>query len=154
MSIETMKQALEALDNLLYWDNGKPEYDEAREAITAIKQALAAPVQKPVAFNAGVPPIYPEMKDGETISVEYITQPAAPVQEPVAWVADGVLMKAGIPKRYTGYLYTTPQQRKPLTDEQIWNNDGIMAANSGYGATFETLREVVRATEAAHGIKE
>jgi len=47
-----------------------------------------------------------------------------------------------------------PQQRKPLTDEQIWKNDEIMAANSGYGATFETLREVVRATEAAHGIKE
>jgi hypothetical protein len=43
------------------------------------------PVQEPVAFNAGVPPLYPEMKDGETISVEYTTPPAqpAPVQEPV-----------------------------------------------------------------------
>jgi len=51
-------------------------------------------------------------------------------------------------------IYTTPPQRKPLTDEQIWKNDEIMAANSGYGATFETLREVVRATEAAHYIKE
>jgi hypothetical protein len=36
-----------------------------------------APVQEPVAFNAGVPPLYPEMKDGETISVEYTTPPAA-----------------------------------------------------------------------------
>jgi hypothetical protein len=52
------------------------------EAITAIKQARSAPVQEPVAFNAGVPPLYPEMKDGETISVEYTTPPAAPVQEP------------------------------------------------------------------------
>ena len=45
-----------------------------------------APVQEPVAWNAGVPPLYPEMKDGETISVEYTTLPAqpAPVQEPVA----------------------------------------------------------------------
>jgi len=45
-----------------------------------------APVQEPVAFNAGVPPLYPEMKDGETISVEYTTPPAqpAPVQEPAA----------------------------------------------------------------------
>ena len=42
---EALRMALEALDNLLYWDNGKPEYDEAREAITAIRQALAAPVQ-------------------------------------------------------------------------------------------------------------
>ncbi len=41
------------------------------------EQALAAPVQEPVAFNAGVPPLYPEMKDGETISVEYTTPPAA-----------------------------------------------------------------------------
>ena len=47
-----------------------------------------------------------------------------------------------------------PPQRKPLTDEQIWKNDAIMSANSGYGATFETLREVVRAIEATHGIKE
>jgi len=40
MTQEALKLALEALDNLLYWDNGKPEYDEAREAITAIKKAL------------------------------------------------------------------------------------------------------------------
>jgi NADH pyrophosphatase NudC (nudix superfamily) len=40
MTQEALKLALEALDNLLYWDNGKPEYDEAREAITAIKEAL------------------------------------------------------------------------------------------------------------------
>lgn len=33
--------ALDALDDLLYWDNGKPEYDKAREAITAIKQVRA-----------------------------------------------------------------------------------------------------------------
>jgi hypothetical protein len=50
MSKEALKLALEALDNLLYWDNGKSDYDQAREAITAIKQALAAqpaPVQEP-----------------------------------------------------------------------------------------------------------
>jgi hypothetical protein len=41
------------------------------------------PKQEPVAWNAGVPPLYPEMKDGETISVEYTASPAAPVQEPV-----------------------------------------------------------------------
>jgi hypothetical protein len=46
------------------------------KAITAIKQARSAPAQEPVAFNAGVPPLYPEMKDGETISVEYTTPPA------------------------------------------------------------------------------
>lgn len=43
-------------------------------------------------------------------------------------------------------------QREPLTDEEIWKNDEIMAANSGYGATFDALREVIRATERAHMI--
>jgi hypothetical protein len=57
-----------------------------------------APVQEPVACNTGVPPLYPEMKDGETISVEYYILPAqpAPVQEPVqVWQAEGydALMK-------------------------------------------------------------
>ena len=52
-------------------------------------------------------------------------------------------------------LYAAPVQqvqKVPLTDEQIWKNEDIMAANSGYGASFETLREVIRATESAHGI--
>jgi hypothetical protein len=44
--------------------------------IDKLEQARSAPVQEPVAFNAGVPPLYPEMKDGETISVEYTTSPA------------------------------------------------------------------------------
>jgi hypothetical protein len=43
---EALDLALEALDNLLYWDNGKSDYDQAREAITAIKQARSAPVQE------------------------------------------------------------------------------------------------------------
>lgn len=41
MTQKALRFALEALDNLMYWDNGKPEYDEARDAITAIKEALA-----------------------------------------------------------------------------------------------------------------
>jgi len=41
MSKEAMKLALEALDNLMYWDNGKSDYDEARKAIKALEEALA-----------------------------------------------------------------------------------------------------------------
>ena len=46
-------------------------------------------------------------------------------------------------------LYAAPPQREwvGLTDDEIWKDDGIMAANSGYGATFETLRELARAIE-------
>jgi hypothetical protein len=48
---EALDLALDALDNLLYWDNGKSDYDQAREAITAIKQALAAQPAVPDAFG-------------------------------------------------------------------------------------------------------
>jgi hypothetical protein len=30
------------------------------------------PEQEPVAWNAGIPSLYPKMKEGETISVEYV----------------------------------------------------------------------------------
>jgi hypothetical protein len=59
-------------------DTTKALVDEIKRLIGVIGgMALqaAAPVQEPVAFNAGVPPLYPEMKDGETISVEYTTPP-------------------------------------------------------------------------------
>ncbi len=71
--------ALEALEHML--EDAKQErltveyWNECVDAIAAIKQARSAPAQEPVAFNAGVPPLYPEMKDGETISVEYTTPP-------------------------------------------------------------------------------
>jgi hypothetical protein len=61
--------ALEALDNLLYWDNGKSDYDQAREAIAAIKQARSAPVQEPA------------IKQGWDVDT-LLDKPAAPVQEP------------------------------------------------------------------------
>ena len=61
---------------------------------------------------------------------------------------------ADMAHRAGGLTMEQPAQRKPLTDEEIWKNDTIMSANSGYGATFETLREIVRAIEAAHGIGE
>jgi hypothetical protein len=75
---EALDLALEALDNLLYWDNGKSDYDQAREAITAIKQALAAPtVQEPVAYRAWVDGWqYTEIPgDGEALCL--CTPPAA-----------------------------------------------------------------------------
>ena len=37
---DVLNLALDALDNLVYWDNGRPDYDDAREAITAVKKAL------------------------------------------------------------------------------------------------------------------
>ena len=41
----------------------------------------------------------------------------------------------------------------PLTDEQVWASEEIMAANAETGLLFSVLRKIVRAVEAAHNIK-
>jgi hypothetical protein len=83
MSIEAMKQALDAL-RLLVEERSYEAMDDGYKAITALRAAIEqAEKQEPVAFNAGVPLLYPEMKDGETISAEYVeTPPPAAQQEP------------------------------------------------------------------------
>lgn len=43
---------------------------------------------------------------------------------------------------------------KPLTDEEIWNNDKIMELNASTGLYMDELVGIARAIEAAHGIKE
>ena len=49
-------------------------------------------------------------------------------------------------------LYTRPQQRKPLTDEQI---DAYLESEwTGYSSYHDCFKEIVRWTEAKHGIKE
>jgi len=45
-------------------------------------------------------------------------------------------------------------QRKPLTVDQVWQNDQLMSLNAELGCSMDLLVEVVRAIEAAHGIKE
>jgi hypothetical protein len=48
-------------------------------------------------------------------------------------------------------LYTTPPQRKPLTDEEIW--DAYMKAPVDIDCHVYDLHAFARAIEAAHGIK-
>ena len=56
--------------------------------------------------------------------------------------------------------FTTPPQRpsrsdiKPLTVDQVWENDQLMSLNAELGCGLYLLMEVVEAIEAAHGIKE
>jgi hypothetical protein len=92
---EALDLALDALDDLLYWDNGKPEYDKAREAITAIKQARALDKMAENARELGLDyePVWdnlPSNKDVEDAMRmkrlnQLATSPATPVQEPVAF---------------------------------------------------------------------
>jgi len=115
---EALKLALEALEYLA--TQIKPDY-EHNKAIIAIKAALEAK-DEPVAFRL----------KSETVDYQvtcYSKEQADIYINDIGWQLIEV-------------LYTTPPQRKPLTDEEINALD-----YSG------TRIEFVRAIEAAHGIK-
>ena len=86
---------------------------------------------------------------------------AQPEQEPVAWIyrSTGALFDICPNDADEGEfvpLYTTPPQRKPLTDEQI---DNAMAENKqtlidAADNYWKMRRAYARIIEAAHGIKE
>jgi len=83
-------------------------------------------------------------------------------QEPVAWMmlnssGDEIsITESNLRHRQPAFvqnlwknstpLYTHPQQRKPLTDEQIWEIAKDLEAPS--------WRQIVKTIEKAHGIKE
>lgn len=89
MSIEAMKQALEALEwNLpVIEDYGdKEQLNRQHKAITSLYDALRQAIeqaekQEPVAWDSGVPPLYPQIKNGETVSVEYLEPTPQPQRE-------------------------------------------------------------------------
>jgi len=77
-------------------------------------------------------------------------------QEPVAWMRqDGQRVTTASDRhnypdyetRYSIPLYTTPPQRKPLSEEEI---GAILEGVNAYGTRLYTF---ARAIEAAHGIK-
>ena len=115
MSIEAMKQALEALKSMkeTLAEHDEPTTFNEDEAIKALEEALAKQEQgEPVAWALG-----------DHITCDYVFLKETP-------------------------LYTTPQQRKPLTDEQIATISVECATVSPSDIYF------ARAIEAAHGIKE
>jgi hypothetical protein len=99
---------------------GEKAYQQHRAAITAIKEALAKLEQEPVAT----------LDDLEQEIYENTRQFVS--RDVMEWML----------KRY----YTTPPQRKPLTDEQIEQLEQDTCAME--------FPETARAIEAAHGIKE
>jgi hypothetical protein len=194
MTKEAMKLALEALqtlhdENMDYLTRNKLGGENnqcmvfAREAITALREALAKPdfwegyVPEPVKpAQCKYPKCsypctdLPDCRDAE--------QPAQ--QEPVAFLVNGTRFKISYDSRQSGgqihgippelggrwvafvaadddchlKLTSPPAQRKPLTDEAI--------ATVYWGATGQSLRpqdnvlahNFARSIEAAHGIKE
>ena len=147
MTKEALKLALEALEvceqsnygrNWVWPDTAHPTaMANVKETITAIKEALAESEARRKEFS--------ETTKRNMEHVEWYLSTHAP--EPVAWMdSDGDVLSASIVDG-TGLrnipLYTTPPQRKPLTDEQI----GRIA-----GETLDPW-SCARAIEAAHGIK-
>ena len=142
MTQEALKLALEALEkNNNDWkrladsgDTGRwtaeetELYKQTEQAITAIKEALAQPYQEPVAYGTWDT----MLGKGHRMMMVRLDKGQ-----------DGCTVP----------LYTTPSQRKPLTDEEIdclWSQ----SLADTEGETWLPLREFARAIEAAHGIKE
>ena len=82
--------------------------------------------------------------------------------EPVAWMnrhgacKTSLFMEveAGAKEEYTIPLYTTPQQRKPLTRDEVEKLFWEWKDRSGYSIALFEFRNICNAIEAAHGIKE
>jgi hypothetical protein len=126
---EKLEQILEALNNLLYWDNGKPEYDEAREAITVAKQALAqpAPVQPVTQWRNAAIAAYPNSDPDQwpdSFKVRFMEQEIAQLRA------------------------TPPAEPVPLTDEEAHNVGERAEELLGHGhGAWDTrpLHEIVHA---------
>ena len=112
MTKEALKLALEALDNLAAWTDGEVggHMDEpysaevARRTITAIKEALAQPEQEPVVWRYKI--------------LDYFGRPVWTLKTP----------KTDIRVLESQPLYTTPPQRKPLSDDEILSISADCAA--------------------------
>ena len=102
------------------------------KAITAIKEALEKPQQEPVAYG-----MWDTMIG-----------------------CGGRMMYVRLDKGQDGCtvpLYTTPPQRKPLTDKQILADETLryyFGLNGGAGPVSKQGRKIVNAIEALHNIKE
>jgi hypothetical protein len=126
-----------------------------RAAITALRDALAQPLPDPVdEYRKG-------FIDGQ---IDMRDRPEEQEQEPVAWVDEasiawlaehpcGIittrLVKQKSPERQMA-LYTAPPRREwqSLSEDEIWEDDRIMAENARCGLMMSDLSALARAIEA------
>jgi hypothetical protein len=100
MSIEAMKQALEALKN------ASPHLNEALQNV------------------GGMAEYEVELECDRAITALRTSIEAAEKQEPVLWLVNGVVQVSDIPADYTGCLYTTP----PAAQEEIQRLTALVRA--------------------------
>ena len=150
---EAAQQALEALELAqtdVHWELNSPTRKFLRKAEKNLRAALAEPVQEPVAWShingtsdtKWHPPQRPVELVQEPVASIYITPNGA--REFDDWRHD---LPVG-----SNLLYTSPPQRKPLTEEEIEqiNRDlpllHMQARKGSVAVVF------ARAIERAHGI--
>ena len=170
---EALKLALEALEEVKSWKSPTRWDGCFDKEIAAIKEALNGcqcsecqvaihasdcavhnePAYPKGECNCGAQPEHePAGHGGRPMTLRECMEAEEPEQEPVAWMRqDGQRVTTASDRhnypnyetRYSIPLYTTPLQRKPLTDEQI---EEIWERTGDYDS-------FARAIEAAHGIK-
>ena len=156
---EALKMALEALEDLgmkHYESTGEVLY---KETFTAIKEALAQPEQEPVAWKYDVTynqdgTVSVALPDGDELRIVLPNQ-----QEPYCWTWD-VWVSGGKWRAEYGWekptekvvnlqpLYTTPPQRKPLTDEEIYKASTEAKMQEHYMGFHSGFIRFARAIEA------
>ena len=157
MTKEALTLALESLESKYIVGCSSWRFQQD-EAITAIKEALAQDVPETNFGDMAQPEktVCPFCSSEWVTAEQHDTKMVSPPeqQEPVACVVPhGATMRlewASVDAAHNakiGPLYTTPPQRKPLTDEEI---GAILEGVNAYGTRLYTF---ARAIEAAHSIK-
>ena len=141
---EALKLALEAIEGVLddspkvleaSITGGLYEVVQCRDAITAIKEALAQPEQEPVQTIPSFTQLQQIIKN-----LEHCLSRDSKQEFLRVWIRDWTEHKLS--------QNTTPPQRKPLTDEEVVKMDEWL-----FDQPFWRVLMLVRAIEAAHGIK-
>ena len=134
--LNAMKLALEALDGL-YMPN---ELERVNKAITAINEVLAEHAMSKV------------QRLGQEIEQEPVAREAV-YETIIHWdECGGKRSRRELASRIVS-LYTAPPQRKPLSAEQVSEICAEWTDENGNTGSFGR-RQIARAIEAAHGIKE
>ena len=160
------RQALEALEleDMACRYEKDPTPEHIAKAIAALRSALEQPAQIDPSAGTQVSKVW---WDGDKLMAQPIPlesiykEPEQPAQqEPVARVVgyyagrcviEPLDPAAVMPNNMA--LYTRPQAREPLTDEQIHDIYDEVARREPYNMAV-TRRNIARAIEAAHGIGE
>ena len=149
MTKEALKLALEALEapwNAPYVDGCDLALGKKVKAITAIKEALAQPEQKPVPVKRMMG--WVEGLKRQSDNGRYMHIPSG-LNSGTCWELANELEQ---------FINTTPPQRKPLSDEEV--HDAVRESDLDWhqGWTLDNdepnrFISLARAIEAAHGIK-